>query len=164
MPHPASANLAGILQALVDAGVEFVLVGGAAAVVHGAPITTQDVDIVPNSDPANLDRLARVLSALDAVVRELSNRRLRPTREHLNTHGQILLSTSLGPMDCLMTLHDGRGYRELLAHSEEVADGALRLKVLDLETLVLVKTEAGRAKDRIVVPILLELLANRSKG
>jgi predicted nucleotidyltransferase len=159
--HPASADLSGILQALVDAGVEFILVGGAAAVVHGAPITTQDVDIVPNSHPENLDRLARVLAALDAVVRELSERRLRPTREHLNTRGQILLSTSLGPVDCLMTLHDGRGYTELLPHSDEVAEDTLRLKVLNLETLVLVKTEAGRAKDRIAVPILLALLKSR---
>lgn len=164
MSHPASANLSGILQALVDAGVEFILVGGAAAVVHGAPITTQDVDIVPNSSSKNLDKLADLLLALDSVVRELSDRRLRPTREHLNTQGQILLSTSLGPLDCLITLHDGRGYGELLGHSEEFADGTLRLKVLDLETLVHVKTAAGRAKDRIAVPILIALLKSRSKA
>ncbi len=161
MPHPASADLSGLLHALVAAGIEFILVGGAAAVVHGAPITTQDVDIVPRSTPENLDKLSQVLGELDTVVRELSNRRLRPAREHLNVRGQLLLSTSLGPLDCLMTLHDGRGYEELLGHTIQIEDASLKLAVLDLETLILVKTAAGRAKDRIAVPILLALFKNR---
>jgi len=46
MPHPPRADLAALVQALVGASVEFVVVGGAAAVLCGAPVTTLDLDIV----------------------------------------------------------------------------------------------------------------------
>jgi hypothetical protein len=45
--HPPTADLEALIRALVDAGIAFVVVGGAAAVIHGAPVTTQDLDIVP---------------------------------------------------------------------------------------------------------------------
>jgi hypothetical protein len=64
----------------------------------------------------------------------------------------------------LLTLHDGRGYDALLGNLIEVEDGPLRLKVLDLATLVRVKSEAGRPKDRIVVPVLLALLKGEQKS
>ena len=44
--RPSEADLEGLLRALGRGGVDFVLVGGAAAVLHGAPTTTQDLDIV----------------------------------------------------------------------------------------------------------------------
>jgi hypothetical protein len=44
--HPAQADLDALIQALLAANIEFIVVGGAAAVLHGAPITTQDLDIV----------------------------------------------------------------------------------------------------------------------
>lgn len=63
MSHPKVADLRSLLQALVGAGVQFILVGGAAAVIHGAPITTQDVDIVPERDPDNISSLGRDIDA-----------------------------------------------------------------------------------------------------
>ena len=65
MPSPSGNNLTEIILRLADAGVEFVLVGGLAAVAQGAPITTFDVDIVHNalSDEPDmpLDRFHRLL-------------------------------------------------------------------------------------------------------
>jgi hypothetical protein len=46
MPSPTDADVGQLVRRLVDAGVEFIVVGGAAAVLHGAPITTEDLDIV----------------------------------------------------------------------------------------------------------------------
>jgi hypothetical protein len=154
MAHPARADLDALIQALLAAKIEFIVVGGAAAVLHGAPITTQDLDIVHNRTPENVRRLSELLENLDSTFR---GRDLRPTAELLAGRGQLNLSTALGPLDPLCVLHDGRGYDELLPHTEVLTDGASQIRVLDLDTLIAVKTEAGRARDKLVLPILLAL-------
>jgi hypothetical protein len=166
MPSPPSAaDLPALLAKLCDAGVEFIIVGGAAAVVQGAPITTNDLDIVHRRTPENVARLLEVLLKLDATMRyDLANRGLRPTAEMLAGKGQINLSTSLGPIDPLCELDEGIGYEELLAHSQSVIDEGRPLRVLDLPTLIAVKAKAGRPKDRIVLPILIATLQERDKA
>jgi hypothetical protein len=65
----AMQGFAEILATLVRERVEFIVVGGAAAVLQGAPITTQDIDIVHRRTPDNAERLAAALELLDAVAR-----------------------------------------------------------------------------------------------
>ena len=77
MPSPRDADVGQLLRRLSGAGVEFIVVGGAAAVLHGAPITTEDLDIVHRRSPENVARLKTLLDGLDAYVRELASRRLR---------------------------------------------------------------------------------------
>lgn len=158
MSRPGRADIAALLRALVEGGVEFIVVGGAAAVLHGAPVTTLDLDIVPRANEENLLRLHATLSQLDAIVREPGDRRLRPTRQHLRASGQLNLTTRLGPLDSLRVLHDGRDFEALLPFSIQLTDGELTIRVVDLPTLIEIKGATGRAKDRLVVPILLALL------
>ena len=66
------------LRALVHGGVEFILVGGAAATVHGSSRLTQDVDVVYGRDDANLERLAAALAPFDPYPRGASKRGLAP--------------------------------------------------------------------------------------
>lgn len=147
---------------LCDAGVEFIVVGGVAAVLQGAPITTTDLDIVHRRTPENVARLLDVLLQLDAIMRcDFARRGLRPTAEMLAGRGQINLSTSLGPIDPLCQLDEGRGYDELLQHSEPLVEDGRVLHVLDLPTLIEVKTKAGRPKDRIALPVLIATLQER---
>ena len=162
MPHPNTADLEALLRELAAAGVEFIVVGGAAAVIHGAPITTQDLDIVPRQEPGDIERLLGVLERLDARFRPVRpGRDLPPTLEHLGGHGQLNLTTSYGPLDILLRLHDARGYAELLPRSREVADQDLRMRVLDLDTLIEIKRATGRARDALVLPLLLAIRAHR---
>jgi hypothetical protein len=157
--HPKEADLPALLE---KAGVEFIVVGGAAAVLQGAPITTNDLDIVHRKTPDNIARLLELMLQLDAIMRyDFAHRGLRPTAEMLAGRGQINLSTSLGPLDPLCQLDEGRGYDELLAHTETVIDEGRLLRVLDLPTLIEVKTKAGRPKDRVVLPILIATLQER---
>jgi len=82
--HPSAADLSALLAQLCDAGVEFIVVGGAAAVIHGAPITTNDLDIVHQRTPENVARLLGLVLRLDAIMRyDVANRGLRPTAEML---------------------------------------------------------------------------------
>ena len=163
--HPKAADLPALVAKLCDAGVEFIIVGGASAVLQGAPITTNDLDIVHRRTPENVARLLEVLLRLDATMRyDFAHRGLRPTAEMLSGRGQINLSTTLGPIDPLCELDAGQGYDELLAHSQVMSDGEHMLRVLDLPTLIAVKTKAGRPKDRVVLPILIATLQERDKA
>ncbi|MCP4204397.1 MAG: hypothetical protein GY769_21005 [bacterium] len=164
MDRPKQADLAALIEALVEAGVDFLVIGGAAAVLHGAPTTTWDLDIVHERSPENLDRLRNLLEELHAVVRDPAGRDLKPTRGLLEAGGQLQLLTDLGPIDLLGTLHDGRDYDDLLAKTESVGDETLRIRVLDLPTLIEVKAGAGRAKDRLLMPVLLALQEERESG
>ncbi len=157
MPSRTDADVGELLRRLVDAGVQFIVVGGAAAVLHGAPITTEDLDIVHRRTPENVSRLKGLLHELDAHVREIADRRLAPQESALLGEGHVLLSTRLGPLDCLGALVDGRGFEELVSHSESIEDEGAEFRVLDLSTLIDIKTKTGRAKDRLMLPVLIAL-------
>ncbi|MFV0315641.1 MAG: hypothetical protein ACK5O2_01605 [Microthrixaceae bacterium] len=58
-----------LLEVLARHGVEFILIGGLAAVARGSPLPTTDVAVTPRRDAANLDRLAAALRELDARIR-----------------------------------------------------------------------------------------------
>ena len=161
--HPQQADLESLLEALCRAGVAFIVVGGAAAVLHGAPVTTQDVDIVPRVDADNIARLMALLDQLDARVRDVAGRDIKPEPTGLLGTGQTKLTTRRGPLDVLGALHDGRGYSDLLPHTEELTDGTLRLRVLDLKTLIDIKSGTGRIRDQLVLPLLLALARKREQ-
>ena len=157
MPGPRVADVGELLRQLADAGVEFIVVGGAAAVIHGAPITTEDLDIVHRRTPENVSRLKTVLDQLDARVRELANRRLPLQESALLGEGHVLLSTRVGPLDCLGMLADGRGFEELLPHTESIEEEGIEFRIVDLATLIDLKRKTGRAKDLLMLPVLVAL-------
>lgn len=149
-----------LIGSLARASIEFIVVEGTAGVLHGAPITTEDLDIVHRRTSENLDRLQRWLAAHGAYHRfDLSNRRLPPARESLAGSGHVNLMTDLGMLDILCELGPGEGYEELLGDTELF--GALR--VLSLPRLIAVKRAAGRAKDRAVLPVLIATLDEARK-
>jgi hypothetical protein len=79
----ASPTLESLLTTLASSDVEFIVVGLLAAVAHGAPVTTHDLDIVHRRTPSNVARLVDILvNTLDAQYRGRSDV-LRPTAERL---------------------------------------------------------------------------------
>jgi hypothetical protein len=158
-------KFAATLRALYDGGVEFILVGGLAATVNGAPVNTYDIDVVHSRDPANVARLLPALETLDAVFRMQPERRLKPNASHLASAGHLNLITRYGPLDLLGTIGRDLGYQDLIPHSVEldISEG-LRIRVLDLETLIAIKEELGGDKDRAVLPILRRTLEEKRKA
>jgi hypothetical protein len=69
----ALPDLEGLLRALVDEGVEFVLIGGLAVATHGFVRATEHIDVVPAPQRENLDRL------LNRLLREGARLSLAPT-------------------------------------------------------------------------------------
>jgi hypothetical protein len=153
-----------LLRALAAHQVEHIVVGGLCAVLHGAPITTFDLDVVHARDEVNLDRLIEALTKLVAYYRTGEDRRLSPERRHLASPGHHLLLTTEGPLDLLGTIGSGRDYSALLPHTEEIVLDDLHVRILDLETLIAVKEETGREKDRMILPMLRQVLEERRKS
>jgi hypothetical protein len=84
------------LRALHAHGVEFIVVGGVCAVLHGAPIATFDLDVVHARTPENVDRLLAALKTLGATSRAHPGRTVVPGRSHLESAGHQLLHTAHG--------------------------------------------------------------------
>ena len=158
------SSLREILRSFKEGECEFILVGGLAAVLNGAPIQTYDVDLLYSQHPRNLERLMAVLSSLDAVFRIQPERRLRPKLSHLAGTGHLNLLTPSGPLDLLATLGRDLRYDDLLPHSLDMDVGrGIRVPVLDLETLIALKEELAGAKDIATLPILRQTLNEMKK-
>ena len=160
---PASDFL-GALRALREGGVEFAVVGGVAAVLNGAPVNTFDLDIVPARGEENVAKLVRVLDGIDAIDRVQPDRKVKPNASHLSSPGHHNLITSCGPLDVLGTIGRELGYEELLPHTLEMeVGGGVRVRVLDLETIVSLKEQLAGAKDLAVLPVLRRTLEQKGK-
>lgn len=137
-----------LLAALADGGVQFIIVGGVAATVHGSSRLTQDLDVVYSRTADNLARLAEALRPLAPYLRgappglpfEWSASTLR---RGLN----FTLTTRAGDLDLLGEIAGGGEYDALLPSTVEVTLFQKRVRCLDLRTLIEVKRAAGRPKD-----------------
>jgi hypothetical protein len=157
-----STRLLPLLRVLAAHDVEFILVGGIAAVLQGAPIVTVDLDIVHRRTPENVKRLLTALAELDAVFRQ-DPRRLRPNESHLIGPGHALLSTRFADLDVLGTIFADTVYDDLIADTVEMALDDVTIRVLHLERLIQAKEFAGRPKDLAVLPALRAALNLSSK-
>ncbi len=152
-------KLLSTLRSLCEGQVQFILVGGLAAVLQGAPIQTYDIDIVYSRDPVNRERLLKVLQSLDAVFRIQPERRLRPAESHLAGGDHLNLLTRYGPLDLLSTIGRNRTFDDLLSFSTEMSiDEGVVIRVLNLETIISLKEELAGEKDVAVLPQLRQTL------
>ncbi|MGA3019452.1 MAG: hypothetical protein ABSF62_20185 [Bryobacteraceae bacterium] len=153
-----------ILRLLRDSGVDFVIVGGVAGVLNGAPVNTLDLDIVHSRDAANVARLLPVLESLDAVFRIQPERRIKPNASYLSGPGHLNLITRFGPLDVLGSIGRGLTYADLFPHSLEMDIGdEIRVRVLNLETLISLKEDLGTEKDRAMLPLLRQALEEQRR-
>lgn len=151
-----------ILRLLNAHGVDFIVVGGMAAVIGGAPVVTRDVDVLPARSSGNVVHLLAALAELDALFRG-DPRRLRPSASHLAGPGHLLLETRYGPLDVLGTIEDDTTYEDVLEQSYLVDLGGFEVSVLSLERLLVVKRKLGRAKDRLMALQIEATLEEQAK-
>ena len=149
-------GIEGILGALVDAEVDFIVIGGVAVGWHGFVRATKDVDVVPDPDPANLTRLAELLRDLGAEVdgaEDFDRGELPDPTDPavLELGGNWVLRTRLGRLD-LMQVQGEIDLWEKLAGG--ALDGELNerpIRVCSYEDLVDLKRDAGRPQDLVDV-------------
>ncbi len=146
------------IQALCDAGVEFIVIGGLAATLHGSAHVTFDLDICYSRTPSNLRRLAAALAPFHPRLRDLPPGLPFVWDEVTLQNGTVFtLVTDLGKLDLLAEVAGLGSYREASQRSVNVTVYGRTIRVLDLHGLIEAKRAAGRAKDLQVLPELESL-------
>jgi predicted nucleotidyltransferase len=157
-------NFAELIRILVHSGVEFIIIGGAAARAHGSARLTEDLDIVYHRTPENIERLVAALDPFHPYLRgvpqglpfEWSSRTIQ---NGLN----FTLKVSLGAIDLFGEIVGGGGYEALLPQSERIALYGVECFCLSLRALLIVKRAAGRPKDLELIAEL-EAIIEESHG
>jgi hypothetical protein len=158
-------NLRAILRTLTRHRVEFIIVGGVAAVLQGAPLNTFDLDVVHRRESGNIDRLLKALQTLEARFRTPGAAKRQPDRSHLFSPGHQLLLTRWGPLDLRGTIGAARGYDELAGETCEVRlGGKFHVRVLGLPALIRDKQAVGRDKDKAALALLQRTLEEKEKS
>ena len=151
----------GILGALNQHGVKFVLIGGFAAVIHGSPYVTTDMDVVPETSRANLERLSEALRELDARVwtsGEPNGLSFSHSAESLARAQVWNLVTLYGRLDISFQPSGTTGFADLVRDAIHLDILDTEVEVASLADVIRSKEAAGREKDRIVLPTLRRLL------
>ena len=153
-----------MLRALDAHRVEFLVVGGIAARLRGAPLLTQDVDITPAPDRANLERLAGALKDLEARLRTATEPDgvPFPFDPGLLEHAAVwTLITKHGDLDLVVSPAGTAGYQDLIRDADELkvaTEPDLAVQVASLADVIRSKEAAGREKDRAALPLLRRTL------
>jgi hypothetical protein len=141
-----------LLRALVEGGVDFVVIGGIAAVAHGSLQITQDLDVAYAGDADNLERLGRVLVALGATLAGVTDDvPFVPDARTLRHVRVLTLNTPDGALDILAEPDGSGGYARLRANAITATVGGIDVRIAGLEDLIAMKKAAGRPKDQIYV-------------
>ncbi len=151
-------DLSAILEGLINAEVNFILVGGLAAVVQGAPVTTMDVDIVHKRSSKNIVKLLAFLKSIGAFYRRLDEKIIIPTEQDISGKGHALFSTQLGPIDVLAVIEGGKTYEDLFEHTVDIKFRGHTIKVLDLKKMIELKRASRDLKDKQRLAVLEETL------
>ena len=158
-----ATNIEKLLRALYDQEVEFIIIGGAAAVLHGSAYVTADLDICYSREKENLKRLAAALALFNPSLRGAPiDVPFRLDADTLNSGLNFTLTTDLGDLDILGEVTGLGGYPSVLTFSEEIEIFGTRCKVLTLEALITSKRAVSRAKDLLLLPELEALLEIRN--
>jgi hypothetical protein len=139
-----------IAEALAKSRLEAVLIGNAAAALHGAPVTTLDFDFMFRRTPANLAKLKKFAVVLEAQI-------LRPYYPVSGLFRVVNEDRGL-QADFLSTIHGLRSFAGLRSRAQRVEFGGDGIWVAALRDIIASKRAARRPRDRAVLEVLEETL------
>ena len=157
-------DLARLLEVLYRHRVDYVLIGGLAAVYHGSPFPTEDADITPAIGEANLERLSDALAELNARIRTDAVPEGQPFSHDATSLAAARvwnLMTDAGDLDLSFEPNGTTGYPDLVRDAERAALYDVQVRIASLADIIRSKQAANRPKDQRVLPTLRELLAQR---
>lgn len=156
-----------ILRVLDERGVRWVLIGGFAAVIHGSPYVTTDIDLVPEPSEDNLARLSSALRAMHARV-WTNDEPDGLAFEHVDGSLAAVrvwnLVTDHGRLDITMRPAGTEGYEDLAQHAVHLEILGSEVDVASLADVIRSKEAADRDKDRLVLPVLWRILEEQDRG
>jgi len=154
-----------LLKVLTNAEVEFIVIGGVAAILHGSARLTQDIDVVYRRSNENLDRIVSALSPYHPYLRGAPpGLPFRWDARILKAGLNFTLTTDLGPIDLLGHVAGGPAFENLLPDTVVMDMNEFSCRCLELQRLILTKKAAGRPKDLEPIAELEALLEERESG
>jgi nucleotidyltransferase AbiEii toxin of type IV toxin-antitoxin system len=154
-----------LLVHLVDAGVDFVVIGAIAVVAHGHIRTTRDLDITYATGRDNLDALGAALVTLDARLRGVTDVvPFVPDGRTLHGAELLTLETTAGSLDLLASPPGAPPYAQLKARAEAIEIESRSVLIASIEDLVAMKRRAGRPRDLEDIEALQELRRMRGEA
>jgi len=156
--RPTEFQPEAVIELLGRHEVRYVLIGGLAAVTHGAPLITQDIDVCYDRGPDNLDRLADALREVHADLRGVEpGLPFRLDARTLAKGDAFTFTTDVGWLDVMATPSGVTGYDELARTADVYRLFGRRVLVASLDDLIRMKRAAGRPKDLLAVEELAAL-------
>lgn len=154
-------NLNKLLKVLVDEKIDFVVVGGFAAVLHGASQITFDLDVCLLMTQETIQRLKKSLAPHNPVHRQTAKKpSFLKTPENTRGIRNLYLNTDIGTLDVLSEITAVGGYNQVLQNAVEIELFGAKIKVIGLDDLIKSKKAMGRPKD---VATMLELNTIKEK-
>jgi hypothetical protein len=150
-------NLSELTRRLIAAQVEFVLVGGFAAVAHGVTQVTRDVDICCRFSEVNLMRIEKAVTDLRPTHRSRPDLPLQLTPEQCSRLKNLYLKTDLGALDCLGEVLGIGNFEEVVKNSVEVELPYGKCRILDIDALIRAKEAMNRNHDKVTVMLLKKI-------
>jgi predicted nucleotidyltransferase len=159
------ASLDQVLRCLNEQQVRCIVIGGWAAIIHGAARSTNDVDLVYARDPDNLRRLVEALRPWGPYLRGAPpGLPFRWDEATLRAGLNFTLTTHYGDLDLLGEVTGGGTYEQLLPFVVQVTVAGTTCQVVTLERLIQLKRAAGRPKDLEAIAELQALLEERQRA
>jgi hypothetical protein len=156
-------NFEDLVDRLIRAQMEFVIVGGFAALTHGASMMTEDVDVCCPFSERNLNALQAAVSDLHPVHRMTPQRLPFVATLELSANVKNLyLATDLGKLDCLGEILGLGGFDEVKRRSVEIRFDSGPCRVLDIDALIDAKFATNRTRDRMTILQLKAIKERRS--
>ena len=153
-----------LLRRLNDGGVQYVVIGGVAAIVHGSARITEDLDIFAPLDHANAVAIIRALGGVHPRWRHRPDLPvITPDNPQLQGLKNMYLVCDLGQLDVLGEVPEAGSYAEVAARAAKVDFRGIPVPVVDLDTLITIKRAVGREKDVRILPELELLRRLRSE-
>lgn len=143
-------DLRALLAALHEREIRFVVIGGVAVGAHGYVRATEDLDLVPDPDPANLKLLTAALGALDSTLPTVEGRPFDPDQDGavILRGGNVSADTRFGGLDVVQRLRGVPAYSELAEDAVESDLLGIPVRVCSLGRLREMKQVLSRAQDR----------------
>lgn len=155
-------NFGQLLQRLSEAGLDFVIVGGYAAISHGSSYLTRDVDICARLTEENIAKLRQALAGWNPKHRmtpqKLSFLDFPPEGQPMNN---LYLQTDRGVLDVISSVLGVGDFKRLRDQAEELDVDGIRYWVISLEDLITAKEAMGREKDILTAKELRAIAAKR---
>lgn len=158
-------NLQKLLQHLASSDLEFVIVGGFAAVLHGCNQTTRDIDICLGIDPSSITQLRDVLAPLHPRHRMTGDKLdfLEHPRDGLERINNLYLETDFGILDIISAVTGVGDFNRVRAQAQVIPLLGQQCLVINIQDLITAKKAMGDQKDLIVAQELETICKLRQK-